>query len=189
MRLHALVHDTELRAKPLNVVFGVRLNALDIHSVLVQRMQDALFGRVSRLPLRTVGPRAIGGGRYWHLRNVAIIADGPDQPRKEVARDVGDGIERGRLELFEAGMIEDLSDGALQRGATNARRCNRTVVGHDRGFDILLDERFGVVLLELILVDLRGEPVRRQDHDGGELVVFVRSDRKNNSPVSVAASA
>lgn len=43
MGLHPLMHHTQLRAQPLNIILDIQLQALQIQTMLMQGMQNLLL--------------------------------------------------------------------------------------------------------------------------------------------------
>lgn len=49
------MHHAQLRAQPLHILLDINFQRLDIHTILMQRMQDLLLKRKSRLHLLHFG--------------------------------------------------------------------------------------------------------------------------------------
>lgn len=106
MGFHALMNHTELSTQPLDIILDVRLQAFQIQTMLVQRMQDLFLARES---LRRAFLICL-----WR-RLLMKTLDRSRQFREVLRSQVRHGIESGRLEIFKAGMIEHLANGPLQR--------------------------------------------------------------------------
>ncbi len=97
MRLHSLVHNTQLRAQALDIVLNVRLQRFDVEAMLVQGVQDLFLERV---------PWSLSLG----LRLLVIALESTDKLAKVLASQIGDSLERRRLKVLKASVIEDLAD-------------------------------------------------------------------------------
>lgn len=82
--------------------------------MLMQGMQDLLL-KSEPLPL----------GAFFGRR--AILREAPDKPSEKVRSNIGDGIQSRRLIFLEAGVVEDLADGAFQGRSTDPGRHQGTI--------------------------------------------------------------
>lgn len=89
-----------------------------------------------------------------YTRFLTILGQTSHQSLEEITRNIGDSFQSCGLELFEACMVEDLGNAALQRSTTRPRRHHRTLVRDNVGLDILFGKRQRTVLLKLVLVHL-----------------------------------
>ena len=122
----------------------------------MEAVKDSLFGAELVFPdgLRSSG--CPGYGRFGRsFRHLHEDTECPGQLGKEVAGDVGHCFQGRWLELFEAGVIKDLAYGALHRSSANPWRHHRAFVGDNMGLNVLLDKRFRVVFLKLVLIHLQ----------------------------------
>lgn len=101
MGLHPFVHNSKLRPQALNVILDVRLQSLKIQTVLMQCVQDLLFRRVPRSRRRVL------------LRLLMKALERAGKLGKILSRQIGDGVKRSGLEVFEASVVEDLAHRAL----------------------------------------------------------------------------
>lgn len=101
MGLHPFMHHTELGAQSLNIVLDIRLQPLKIEPMLEQRMQNLLF---HRMPLRRrTSSRGLLGLLMKALESARELGE-------VFSRHVCYSVKSSRLEVFEAGMIENLAD-------------------------------------------------------------------------------
>lgn len=120
MRLHAVVHDAQLCLEPIDVVFNISLQTLNLKAVRVQGMEDRPLLRVHWPPCAVLA----GFGRICRTneRLLAVLHQAGDKTLKVVAGQISDCLKRRRLEFLEAGVIEDLADTSLQCSSTDPRR-------------------------------------------------------------------
>lgn len=112
MSLHALVHDTQLGSQPLHIFLDVGIQRFKINTILAKCVQDSLFTGESGFPCRNARLRS-------NLGRLAIDIETPGDLSEEVARNIGNSVQRRRLEFFKASMVEDFGDAALEGRATS----------------------------------------------------------------------
>ena len=97
MRLHPLVHHAKFRAQPIHIVLDVSLKRFKVQAVLMQGVQDLLFECEVRL-------RRFLSGLF------SEVLETLDQLGEILGREICDRFQSGRLEVFEASVVEDLAD-------------------------------------------------------------------------------
>lgn len=97
VRLHPIVHNTQLRAQSLDIVPNVCFQAFNVDTSLIESMKRLLFKRESRR-LSTF------------LRLLVEQLQTLTKLRHELGGDIRYGVQRGWLKVLKAGMVEDLAN-------------------------------------------------------------------------------
>lgn len=139
------MHHAELRVQSGYVVVDVSLETFNVQAIGMKRMQYGLLVGVPAFP-------PVWGS--MDPRFLAVLVQALHEALEKVACEFCGGLERGRLEVLEARVVEDLPDTALERSTTRPRSHHWPVIGNHNGLNVLLGQRHGVVLLELVLVHL-----------------------------------
>jgi hypothetical protein len=135
------VDNTELRAEPLDIITDVGLQRLEIHAILVQYMQYLFLERESRR-------LGIEPGLLM------VCLEALTHACHEFRRNIRHCLQSRGLEVFKAGMVEDLANRSLKGSSVDPRSHQRTIFRDDHVGHILLNEWRQFVLRELILVCL-----------------------------------
>ncbi len=91
------MHYAQLRTQSFDVVLNVRLQRIKIQTVLVQGMQDFLFVGV----VRDLGVL---------FRLLVVTFESSHEFPQIFGCQVSHGVQRRRLKVLKAGMVEDLAD-------------------------------------------------------------------------------
>lgn len=108
----------------------------------MQRVQHLLLEREPRL-------------LSFHHRHLLVGLQVASEFLKELASNIRHRIQRRRLKVFEAGVVEDLAHGALECMSTHPGCHERTIFAHYDRSNVGLDKRLRIILLKLVLVGLR----------------------------------
>lgn len=130
---------------------GVGFKLFNVVVVFVEGVEDDFFRGVLVLKFCVFFCKDICGGFEFCF---VIDVEGLDEFLEVVFSNVGDGVEGRRLEFFEVGVVEDFGYGVLYGCVVDFFCYDWVFVGEEVGFDILFDEGFGIVFLELVLVYL-----------------------------------
>lgn len=141
VRPHPFVNNAELRVKSLHIIADIRLQCVKVHAILIQRVKYLFLKRKARRC------------RFTRRLLVVLLQAGADLGDK-VRGDVSNGFHGRGLKVLKSSVIEYLSNGSLQGSPIDPRRHEGTFLRYNHRSDIVLDERFWFILLELVLVSL-----------------------------------
>jgi hypothetical protein len=142
MRLHSLVHHTKLCGQSFHIILDISLQAFEVDTVLMQRMQDLFFLSVTW---------RVGFGLGLLPKAVEVLSELPEILTSHVSY----RLKRRGLKVFKTGMVEELANRTLESSTANPWSHQRTVFTDDDRSNVGLRERFWVVLLKLVLISLR----------------------------------
>jgi hypothetical protein len=146
------MHHAEFGAQSINIIPDINIQLIDIHSILVQGVENLLLKSEAWFINRAL----INTTSLWNfdLAAFGVQVISLNQVSKKGSSSISSSIQRRRLEFFVTCMVKYLADGPLKGSPAYVRSHEWTVVRHHDGFYIRLKEGLGIIFLELVRVHL-----------------------------------